>query len=82
MSHVEKLVCDLQSSHDRHWQVAKTRYESLLNLWERLTDKLNRRSALAQSFVDFRCQADQVIYFKCTFIVQHDTLFPSSCLMN
>lgn len=60
MHQLETLVRELQSSHDRHGQIARARYDSLLILWERLLEKLTRRHALAQSYVDFRHQAEQV----------------------
>ena len=60
MQHLGTLLNELQSSHDRHWQVARSRYETVFMLWEKLSEKITRRHTLAQSYVDFRHQADQV----------------------
>ena len=68
MHQLGTLLQELQSSHDRHWQVARTHYETVFMLWEKLSEKITRRHTLAQSYVDFRHQADQVdwaIWFVC-----------------
>ncbi len=58
--HLGALVHELQSSNDRNWQIARTRIDNLFTLWENLSDKIIRRHTLAQSYVDFRQQAEQV----------------------
>ncbi len=56
------LVDELQSSNDRNWQIARARFDNLLTLWQNLSDKIIRRHILAQSYVDFRHQAEQVYF--------------------
>ncbi|CAF3636008.1 unnamed protein product [Rotaria sordida] len=54
------LVHELQSSNDRNWQMARTRFDNLFILWQNLSDKIIRRHTLAQSYVDFQNQAEQL----------------------
>ena len=60
MQRLEMLLRELQTNHDRHGPIARARYENVVQLWDRLVEKLTRRHALAQSYVDFRHQAEQV----------------------
>ncbi|CAF5076916.1 unnamed protein product, partial [Rotaria magnacalcarata] len=54
------LVHELQASNDRSWQIARTRYDNLYSLWQKVSDKIIRRHSLAQSYVDFQNQAEQL----------------------
>ncbi|CAF3449488.1 unnamed protein product [Rotaria socialis] len=54
------LVHELQASNDRSWQIARTRYDNLYSLWQKVSDKIIRRHSLAKSYVDFQNQAEQL----------------------
>ncbi|CAF0743307.1 unnamed protein product [Adineta steineri] len=54
------LVHELQLSNDRNWQAARTRFDNIFPVWQNLSDKIIRRHTLAQSYVDFRYQAEQL----------------------
>lgn len=60
MQRLEMLVRELQSNQDRHGSIARARYENVVQIWDRLVEKLTRRYSLAQSYVEFRHQAEQV----------------------
>ena len=68
------LVHDLQTSNDRNWQIARTRYESLYSQWERLSNIIIRRHALAQSYVNFRYQAEQVIFDQTFYFILRQSI--------
>ncbi len=68
------LVHELQTSNDRNWQIARTKYESLYSQWEKLSNIIIRRHTLAQSYVNFRYQAEQVTVNQ-TLILFYANLF-------
>jgi hypothetical protein len=60
MHQMQNLLHELYASHDRHCQIAHARYEMLSQLWNTLVEKLTHRCTIAQSYIDFQQQADQV----------------------
>ncbi|CAF2499044.1 unnamed protein product [Rotaria sp. Silwood2] len=54
------LVHELQLNNDRNWQIARTRFDNLFILWQNLSDKIIRRHTLAQSYVVFQNQVEQL----------------------
>ncbi|UJR28306.1 hypothetical protein I4U23_009551 [Adineta vaga] len=58
--HLGTLVHELQASNDRNCQHARSRFDNLFSLWQTLSDKIIRRHTLAQSYLDFRYQTEQL----------------------
>ena len=55
---------ELQSSNDRNWQIARARLETISTQLQRVSEKIIRRRTLAQNFVNFRHQAEQVLFIQ------------------